>query len=126
MTGGHLSGRTGAIFSTMSAIRFGLSITTSCAFLEPRYANSSNISSVVLRYSGGWVSASANPFPAMIILRYISSFGSRKCTSHVATTGFLNSSPSFTIRRFRSLISSMDCTMLTRSLSIINALLPSG
>ena len=52
------------------------------------------------------MSASSKPFPAMIIRRYTSSSGSRKCTSQVATTGLLNSSPSSTIWRLMFLISS--------------------
>ena len=41
--------RTGAIFSHISAILFGLVMTTSSAFAEPRYSNSFSISSVVRR-----------------------------------------------------------------------------
>ena len=47
MTGGHLSGLTGEMRSTISAILFGFSITISRAFAEPRYSNSASISSVV-------------------------------------------------------------------------------
>ena len=86
MTGGHLSGRTGAIFSHISAILLGFVITISSAFSLPRYSNSFSISSVVRKYKGAWLSASLKPFPAIIIRRYTSSSGFKKCTSQVPTT----------------------------------------
>ena len=98
---------------------------TSSAFSAPRNANSSSISSVVRRNSGACRSASAKPFPAMMIRRYTSSSGSIKCTSQVAATGFPNSSPRRTIRRTFSLRSSLELTgfLLSRS---INSLFPRG
>ena len=59
MCGGHFSGDIGLICSHMSAILFVFVTTTSYAFSSPKYLNSSNISSVVLKYNGAWLSASS-------------------------------------------------------------------
>ena len=95
--GGHFSGDIGLIQSHISETLFVFVTTTSYAFSFPRYENSSSISSVVLKYSGACWSASSYPWPACNILLYISSDGSIKWTSHVATTNLFNLSPISTI-----------------------------
>ena len=126
MTGGHLSGLTGSITSILSAIFLVFVTTISYALSYPRYENSSSISSVVRRYNGACMSASLNPLPAMSTRLYTSSSGSRKCTSHVATTGIPRLSPRLMIFLF---ISSRSLGLLMSSkLSslIMNSLLPLG
>ena len=121
--GGHFSFDIGLITSHMSAILFVFVTTTSKAFSLPKYSNSSSISSVVLKYNGAWLSQSSKPCPAIKILLYISSVGSKKCTSPVATTGLPSFSPSFTICLFISCNSSL--LPMLPSLNI-NSLLPIG
>ena len=72
------------------------------------------------------MSASSNPFPAMMMRRYTSSSGSRKWTSQVATTGFPNFSPSSTISRLMFRRSSSELMSGVRSLSIMNRLFRQG
>ena len=99
------------------------------AVYEMKYASlpaAVSINAVVRKYNGAWSSASANPFPVIIIRRYTSSSGSMKCTSQVATTGFLNCSPNFTILRLRFRKSSSVVISSLSSSRIINALFPSG
>ena len=57
--GGHFSGDIGLICSHISDILFVFVTTTSYAFSSPKYANSSSISSVVLKYNGACISASS-------------------------------------------------------------------
>ena len=110
MCGGHFSGDIGLILSHISLILFVFFTTTSYAFSGPKYWNSSSISFVVLKYKGACKSASAYPCPASRILLYISSWGSIKWTSQVATTSLPSFSPNSTIFLFISLNASSSAT----------------
>ena len=121
--GGHFSGDIGLIFSHKSAILFVFVTTTSYAFSSPKYSNSFSISSVVRKYNGACSSASSYPCPAINIRLYISSCGSIKCTSQVATTGFPSFSPNSTIFL---LISSNAFTSGTVPFLTMNILFPKG
>ena len=108
--GGNVSSGIGFTTSTISAIFWVFSITTSLQASSPKYSNSFIISLVVLKYKGGWLSASPYPWPAIIILLNTSSLGSKKWQSHVATTGLSISFPKSYIFLFNSLSSSSSFT----------------